>query len=354
MGSEWHDGLTSVQRAFFVLLRSGLWESPVEELSLFPLSDAEWQEVFCLSEQQTVQGLLYRGFQHLPTHLHPPQPMVWQWVATAARLEQEFRRFTEVTQATRTLLQDMGMAPVLQKGIAVAVYYEHPELRVNGDIDWYVGDETDTDSVCRDLKARGYDYEVHADRSINFVYDGIDVELHRQLIDLDAPRHRRAVKEYDNENEDGPLLMLCAHILKHVCTVGVGLRQFCDMARAYHVLNKRYDGEHLLEIYRQTGLTKWSRLMHQVLVHVLGLPADELPESVSLLTTDGHQLVRSILQWGNFGQHNAPSSKFNTASQIIRQLPFSLRYVPVEMAYKIWNLIIGQKIISFNFRKLKK
>lgn len=347
MASEWHDGLTLVQRAFFVLLRSGLWESSVEELALFPLSDSEWQQVYSLAEQQTVQGLLYRGFQHLPTHLHPPQPLVWKWVAVAARLEQEYRRFAEATQTTRTLLQDMGLKPVLQKGIAVAAYYEHPELRKNGDIDWFIGEETDTDSVCHELKARGLDYEVRADRSICFVYGDVDVELHRQLVDLEVPRHRRGLNENedenDNLNEKGALVMLSAHIFKHVCTVGIGLRQFCDMARAYHTLYGCYDKVNLIETYRQTGLLKWSGLMHQVLVHFLGLPADEIPASVSALTSDGRHLVHSILHWGNFGQHASTPSKLNTISQIVCNLPFSLRYSPAEAAYRIWNLIKGQK-----------
>lgn len=142
--------------------------------------------------------------------------------------------------------------------------------------------------------------------------------------------------------------MLNAHILKHVCTVGIGLRQFCDMARAYHTLFGTYDAEQLTETYRQTGLLKWSGLMHQVLVHVLGLSADEVPTSVPALTSDGRKLIRKVLHWGNFGHYTSAGqlTKLHTLRQIIRQLPFSLRYAPIETAYKIKNLVIGQKYLS--------
>lgn len=346
MASDWYDGLTPTQRAFFVLLRSGLWESPVEDLSLFPLSASAWQQVFLLSEQQTVQGLLYHGFQQLPTHLYPPQPLVWRWVASVSQLEKAYNHVAKATEATGHILRDIGLQPILQKGLAVAQYYEHPELRVNGDIDWYIGKETDTDTICQALLAKGYDCEVRADQSICFDYDGIDIELHRQLIDLDAPAHARASQCIIDDQNITVLLMLCAHILKHVCTVGIGLRQFCDMARAYQKLHECYDERQLVETYRQTGMMKWSGLLHQVLMHFLGLPAVNLPAPVPTMTAESRKLVRCILRWGNFGQNTAPASKWHTVSQIVRQLPFALRYAPVEAAYRIWHLIIGQKYIT--------
>lgn len=48
-------------RSLFVLLRSGLWEKDPEDLSLFPLSDAGWLNVYRESVRQTVTGLVYRG-----------------------------------------------------------------------------------------------------------------------------------------------------------------------------------------------------------------------------------------------------------------------------------------------------
>ena len=346
------------QQAFFQLLRNGLWESEIWDISLFPLSDDEWEKVFSLSEQQTVQGIVFQGLQHLPSHVSPPQSLTWRWMAAVARLGREYRQFTETTIATRRMLEKAGAVPVLQKGLAVAHYYEHPELRVNGDIDWYIPQELSLhlpSAICR------------SDGSYCFEYEGIDVEIHQKPTDLLCPRHQKVVTqlmiEYanqrmsltDNEaiNVMAPvpmLVMLNAHIMKHAFTVGVGLRQFCDMARAYHCLQRRYDADSLIDAYRQVGLMRWSQLLHSVLVHYLGLDASTLPFAVSLPNVDTENLVSMVMKEGNFGHYQLPNEslphsnrnhKYHTVGQIVCRLPFSLRYASAEMLYRIFTLTKG-------------
>ena len=354
------------EQAFFLLLRSGLWESDVADLSLFPLTPEEWTEVLRMSEQQTVQGLLYRGFQHLPEHLFPPQQQVWRWVAIAARLEKEHRLFCTQTAATYRFLKAAGASPILQKGLAVAQYYEQPALRVNGDIDWYVGKDSKLQAISQQLTAQGYTPEQRSDRSVCFYYEDTEVELHPQLIDLDKPSSRKAVQrmlaasdqtltlslsDVSGEMIRVPspmptLVMLNAHLMKHAFTVGVGLRQVCDMARAYHRLYGLYDANALAEVYHQTGLWRWSELLHLFLVRYLGMPAQELPPPSPARQHDVRRLLRQMLHDGNFGHHalqwqrahSEGRNRRHTIWQIVRRMPFSLRYAPIEMLHKILAL----------------
>lgn len=354
------------QQAFLMLLRSGLWESDVQDLSLFPLSDGEWTEVLRISERQTVQGLLYRGFQHLPEHLFPPQPLVWQWVAIGAQLEKEYRQFCKHTEATGRLLEDAGATPVLQKGLAVAHYYEHPSLRVNGDIDWYVGPEKVLMAIAQRLTTEGYHLERHSDKSMSFDYEGTTVELHPYMINLEQPCYHKAAKDLSDVHTPifsslcgkamgnevrvpasvPTLVMLNAHLMKHAFTVGVGLRQFCDMARAYHCLYGQYDAIVLAEAYHKTGLWRWSGLLHQFLIHYLDMPSHELPPPSTVHPRDARRLFHQVLQDGNFGHHTTHWQKahsngrnrWHTIRQIIRRLPISLRYAPTEMLFKMLSL----------------
>lgn len=354
------------QQAFLLLLRSGLWESAVTDFSLFPLSEGEWMDVLHLSERQTVQGLLYRGFQHLPQHLFPPQILIYRWVAIASYLEKEYHRFCAHAAATNRILETMGATPILKKGLAVAQYYEHPALRANGDIDWFVGSEDVLLTINRQLTVKGYSTEQHSDGCVSFDYEGTEVELHHQLIDLEQPRHQECVHRLfevkpltlcatqndtagDLVRVPAPMLtivMLNAHLMKHAFTVGVGLRQFCDIARAYHCLLGQYDTNALSNTYRQTGLWKWSGLLHQFLIQYLGMPAHELPSPTSSRQHDTQRLLRQVLHDGNFGQHTQQwrkahereRNRWYTTQQIARRLPFSLRYAPSEMFYKVLSL----------------
>ena len=349
--------MTRSQQAFFLLLRSGLWEHDVQDLSLFPLTDDEWEEVFFLSEQQTVQGLVFQGLQRLPAHLSPPQTLIWRWITVVARLGKEYRQFTEATMKTCHMLEKAGVMPILQKGLAVAHFYEHPELRLNGDIDWYVPQEQSFHLSATTRRSDG---------SICFEYEGIDVEIHREPTDLIRPRHQRVVMQLMADNACQSMLltddeavrvmapvptlvMLNAHIMKHAFTVGVGLRQFCDMARAYHRLHGMYDVEVLDDAYRRTSLWRWSQLLHSVLVHDLGLNESTLPFPVSSHHADAQKLVRMVMEDGNFGHHALKKTsvhrdgndRVHTVWQIIRRLTFSLRYAPTEMFYRILTLTKG-------------
>jgi len=359
MEGLWYDGLTRWQQAFFVLLRCGLWETAPCVPSLFPLSEGEWKMVYDESRRQTVQGLLFRGFQQLPEQLFPPQALVMRWLADTAAAEQTYRQSVEATRRTWRLLHGAGLKPVLQKGLAVGMHYEHPEERVYGDVDWHVADMAAAEEL---LRSQGIDSERRADESLSFYCHNTVVELHPQLIDLQNPGHAYALGLLLDDGQPvlqtvapditvstpsvmQTLVMLQAHILKHVVTVGIGLRQFCDLARAYHVLHRRADDGRLIEYYCRLDMLRWTQLTHTFLYHYLGMPAQELPCLPDAPQNACLRLARAVLRWGNFGQHTATWQSalslpgLHTATQIVRNLPFALHYAPVETAHKIKNLI---------------
>lgn len=356
-----HDSLTRWQEAFFLLLRCGLWEQAPDCQALFPLSDDEWQAVYDEARRQAVQGLLYRGFQQLPIPFFPPQALVMRWVADADVVEQTYHQSLRATTQSWQLLCQSGQQPLLQKGLAVGLLYEHPEERVYGDVDWYVGDMAAAKTL---LEQRGIKTEHAADRSMSFTMDGVQIELHPQLIDMQQrrPSDRSADEATTMELAlpDGThiatpaplptLLMLEAHILKHVVTVGIGLRQFCDLARAYHALYRQADGSRLADSYRRLGLERWTQLSQTFLHQYLGTPLEELPTQRLASDKACRRLARAILRWGNFGQHTQAwqtaavhhHTKWHTIRQIACNLPFALRYAPSNTLRHIGMLVRNQ------------
>ncbi len=355
-----------INERFFELLRSGLWERDAADRTLFPLSEEEWRQVYVESRRQTVQGLLYSGFQHLPEAWFPPQEVLFKWLADVNAIEEANQTMSKAVAGTATLLRQTGVEPVLMKGHAVAQLYEHPEWRSSGDIDWYLPGGMNLQQTGDFLKSQGYTPEPAPDGSLHFLYGETDVELHWQLIDILHPGKEKVIQTLQRSDGFAPcqladgksvrvpsplttLLMLHAHLMKHAFTMGVGLRQFCDLARAYHVWRGLYNQPSLLEYMKQLGMEKWGRDVDALLVTYLGVPADEAPNYDGTESTrkGSQRLLRAVMEWGNFGQHTkhwrATHSKQYTIGQILRNMPFSARYAPMEMIYKVKNLMIGQR-----------
>ena len=126
---------------------------------------------------------------------------------------------------------------------------------------------------------------------------------------------RRMQRYLDGDEHFSPLpdlLLLNAHLLKHIMGHGVGLRQFCDMARAYHALHGSYSPVELEAAYRRTGLLRWSAQLHTFLTEHLGLPRDVLPYAGTDARTSP-RLLHIVLEGGNFGQYGKTRAKASRA-----------------------------------------
>ena len=194
------------------------------------------------------------------------------------------------------------------------------------------------------------------------------VEHHSRLLDLYNPFLQGYLKELETqlgfsqvrlEKEDDKevtvaspvlnLLMLNVHILKHAIGLGIGLRQLCDMARAYYRWHGTMERRELGEIYRKTGLSKWSNLLHSVLMEYLGVSTSCLPDDM-----EKHEsplpLFHIIQQRGNFGRSAAGSSileagwqrKLFTLQSFFRNTRFVVRYAPWEGVGMVSTLMKGQ------------
>jgi hypothetical protein len=325
---------------FFALLRSGLWERPLTDSELAAaaaLGEAEWAALVEIARRQTVSGLLYRAITHLPADFRIPGDWVLGLMSVAGGLTRENQVKTAVTDQLCSECAKAGLHPVVMKGLSVAAYYAHPELRYSGDVDLFFSPE----EYSRALNLLGGEAAPDGTRHIR--RGGIDIDIHDRYFDLHcADRKLPAVG-----TPEATILLLSSHILKHAIGPGVGLRQCCDLAVAWQALAPSINPKEMLEIFRQTGTLRWNRLLFSFLAEYLGLSetlfADERVPSEPLL--------RIILEGGNFGHHAKARTgalladdrkrKRNTFSRFLHRLPFSLRYAPRETVATIWGLIRG-------------
>lgn len=336
-------------QALFALLQAGIWGIFDEAAaSAFPLSAGEWERVFTLARQQTVTGIAFRGLDFLPEEAAPPMGIMAKWMAHADRIEQSNRVMNETVAKLYGYFASAGVEAVLQKGQGVAAMYPDPLLRECGDIDLYFPGH---DGVSDPLAGiDGAVREKQPDDSWSYVVDGIIVEHHTDLLDIQSPRAKRYVQKLIQEKGfekvvtgDGVevlvpapevnLLLLSSHILKHAFGVGIGLRQFCDYAVARRYYEGRVNEEEMREIWRMTGLEKWQDLLEGFLVKKTGV------------------LLDIVLKGGNFGvyskdRENAPRArwarKVQTFKALMGNIGFAFRYAPKEWFWTTMQLLGGQ------------
>ncbi|MEI2275617.1 nucleotidyltransferase family protein [Sphingobacterium sp. ML3W] len=301
---------------FFQLLRIGLWGEGALYLKQ-PLTIEDWSKIHRYAINHTIEGLIYDSFALLEESQLPPQSLRLKWAVRVDHIERHNAKMDRVIAELFTAFSAYNIRPILQKGQGVASYYRVPNHRISGDIDFCF--EDDGYAKARNyLKENQLKFQDTAGFSLDYNYKGIHIEHHKRTFDFRSPLKRRYLNrllgEYKSKQQilsinDVPvrllapelqLLQVNIHILKHLITYGIGLRQFCDSARLYFVVSDQINKVALQEIYKKTGILKWIHLLHKVLVENLGLPKSKLPFPYpENLETDW--MLDEVWYSGNFG-----------------------------------------------------
>lgn len=343
---------------FFQLLRIGLWGKG--ELSIFTkLKEQEWSQIFAWAIPHTVEGIIFDSFAFLNEDQLPPQSLRLKWAVRIDQIERHNIEMNKVIASQYSAFKELGIQPILQKGQGVAQLYLNPLHRICGDIDWHF--EDNGYAVARKyIKEKGIIVEDTKSFSLHYNYDNQFIEHHKQLFDLRNPLiqpYLRSISKYYREKQgilkiedvavrilapELQLFQVNSHILKHLVTFGIGLRQFCDSARLYAQYSNQIDVEALKKIYQKTGILKWTHLLHQILVNYIGLPKSNLPfpypENI-----DSAWMLEEIWFGGNFGYHdkryaegkvnNAVSVHPDGAKRLWQNFKRYLPYAPQEAIF---------------------
>ena len=316
----------STWNTFLSILRAGLWEQDLVLPSAPELT--EWEQVLTLGRKQAVMGLVLRGIAHLPEEQQPPEELQPVLAAMETAFSRANERYARVQVALFQHLAEFKLHPIVQKGSEAAKYYANPSVRQVGDIDLYLpkADFRRARSIFPQAKKT-------SDGALEMIRDHVTVELHPRYYDI----HRRAEKLPAPGTPCGEILLLSAHIFKHVIGHGLGCKQLCDLTIALARLDGKYDKAELRAALKYAGLLRWHTLLCSLLVADFGLdPACCLAD---FQPVDPERLRRIVRGSGHFA-HHAPT-KAATAGAFLRRLPFSLSYGSRETFATIWELAKG-------------
>ena len=312
--------LNNNEQAFFELLRAGLWEKEAR-LSMFDTID--FKEVQRLAEEQSVEGLVAAGLEHV-TDVKVPKEDVLQFVGSALQLEQQNQAMNAFVAWLIERLRANGVYAILVKGQGIAQCYEKPLWRACGDVDLLLSDSNYEEAkkvlipLATDVEQE-YSHFKHQAMTIN---DWV-VELHgtqhsrlSRSVDrmIDSVQkdvfYGGNVRSWQNNGvtvflpaPDNDVIFVFTHILHHFFFEGIGLRQICDWCRLLWKFGCEIDVVLLEKRLREAGLmTEW-RAFAAFAVEYLGMPMEAMPLYVAEAkwSRKAERVCRFVLEVGNFG-----------------------------------------------------
>lgn len=335
---------TMIQSALLSLLRLGLWGKK-EELEFLPLSAAQWKELYGYALMHTVEGVIYDALQQLPANLLPPRDLMMKWTVRVDQIERHNKQMNRCIAEQLLIFGKEGIEPMILKGQGVAAYYKVPEHRVCGDVDWYFTSKEQYIKANDLFRHKGVNIKYTAGFSSEYIWRGIVVEHHQRMFDIHNPLSIGYVDGLEKDlydqrikqdvqgltlNLPAPLLMVLqvnVHILKHLLSFGLGMRQLCDSARVYYEFRNEVDGQELKEIYKRLGILKWINLLHAILVKYIGLPVQYLPFELPR-NVNADWMMEDIWRSGNFGFYD--SGREQAPKRIWSNMKKYIKYAPME------------------------
>ena len=353
------------QQAFFELLRTALWGNGNPDIRIDGATD--WQEVYQLAQEQSVQGLLLQGIEELKgkgLELSVPKVLLLQWIGEVQVIEQRNKEMNAFIAELIERLRKNDIYALLVKGQGVAQCYEKPLWRCSGDVDLLLSnDNYDKAKAFLMPLASEVESEYDGFKHLGMTIDGWVVELHgslrvglpqrinRVLDDIQEDTfYRGNVRSWLNGQtqifmlgKENDIFYVFVHFFNHFYKEGVGLRQICDWCRLMWTYKDLLNYGLLEQRIKRAGLMSEWKAFYALATKYLGMP--EVPCFMFQDSGDpqwerkADRIMEFILKSGNMG-HNRDMSHFSKYPYLIRKC--------VSMGRRIGDLINHARIFPLD------
>ena len=318
--------LDNNQRAFFELLKAGLWE---KDARLSQYKDIDYSAIMKLAEEQSVVGLITAGLEKVPD-VKISKEVILQFVGSTLQIEKQNKAMNSFITDLIIKLRKEDVYTILVKGQGIAQCYEKPLWRSSGDVDLLLS-ESNYERAKEFLTSLASDVET---QYTHFKHQGMTVD--GWVVELHGTLHSRLSKRVDNgidevqkdvfyggnvrswdyggtqvflPSPDNHVIFVFTHILHHFFFEGIGLRQICDWCRLLWTYKDSLNHELLESRIRKMGLMSEWKAFAAFAVKWLGMPVEAMPlienndNHNSNLDKKADKICKFVLEVGNFG-HN--------------------------------------------------
>lgn len=314
-------------KTFFALLRVGLWGNGNPDIRIDGATD--WQEVYQLAHEQSVQGIVLRGIEELRAkniELNVSKVLLLQWIGVVQMIEQRNKEMNGFIAELIEKLRKDDIYALLVKGQGVAQCYEKPLWRCSGDIDLLLSNDNYQSAKSALIPiASEVANEDETTKHQALVINGFDVELHGKMPFLLSNRVDAGIDDVLNDifcggnvrswncngtqvflpSPDNDVVLVFTHFLHHFFIEGVGLRQICDWCRLLYTHKDTLNYGLLESRIRKMGLISEWRAFYNLASRYLGMPHLDLYFMAcdSRYDKKADRILELVLESGNFG-HN--------------------------------------------------
>ena len=273
-------------KRLFCLLRLAITNSKADQQQFCGITSQDWRQIYNLALEQGVLAIAYDGIQRLEEQHQPELETRVQWAYNVSHIEKiHARQLAVATKLTRAFAEQ-GITTLILKGLSTASLYPTASHRSSGDIDIYLlGEYEKGNSIAQSLnKSVEYQYFVHSE----FVFDGINIENHRYLVNpfvnSYAAYTEEVLESMAADHTPHPLiagavmpsarfsiLFFLRHASWHFARESVRLRDICDWAVILsHFSNSEVWGD-LLQCLEKANLKRFAAILTSVVAMVFGV-----------------------------------------------------------------------------------
>jgi len=310
-----------IETDLFTLLRAGLWNKLPSNLS----ATADWEQIYSAASKQKVQGIVAEGITVMGLATSIPNSIATKFITDSTYIAKMNMRVNEVQARLCRTLDDANIPYAIIKGQGIAQSYTKPEIRRSGDIDFLTREE-DFEKV-NELFATYTDetqYHHHADLHHALHIDGVWVENHatarsyftrrldrvmeterqRMFENLDFCHYHYNGQSIAIPNPEYTTIFLMGHILRHLTTEGISMKQLCDWA-VYIQRNRNNIDKHKFEsMLRESGISKAWKQFSVFAVEWLGVEPGFPLMYESGHSDSGIRILRAIYDVGEIQEQS--------------------------------------------------
>lgn len=175
--------MRKAEKFIFELFRTSLFKDHNIDLEI--LKFADWNEVINISTAYGLSSIAFDGLEKIlicnPDYRNTlPKPLLLKWYGQCVHQTSLYKKTWESACSLSSLLVENGIEAVALKGRSIAKYYPIAEHRFSCDLDLFVAGN-DWERACEILEAKGIRLEREVYKEVEFIFEGVYVELHRYI-----------------------------------------------------------------------------------------------------------------------------------------------------------------------------
>ena len=302
------------QSIFIKILSDHLNHRPTDAFK-----DLDWPVISNLAHIHNVEGIVYFQCKELmPENIKSKHEQAFYSTLY------DFSNRRQLMKNVAHSLVEERLAFITVKGLGVAQYYPHPELRTMGDCDLIVHRKNFSGTI-RVLQSLGFSgSNITSVQQWGGDFQNYHFEVHDRLVqegEYATIRQAAFFNDYDRYVYNNSLdvsfhfLYLLMHLRKHFLNHGVGIRQFMDLAVMIRE-EQELDWSWIRVQLHKLELQKFADVCYALIDRWFHI---EVPVDYTLLSEkDYDQITVKILKNGVFGFHDLDNRKANAYTALLK------------------------------------